>query len=73
MDDTALSSGEEMKSESSLRRFGITIGVIVIVVILLGVLLDLEKVWKDLKGIDWWEMLVASVFLLVGYILVSVL
>jgi len=57
-----------MKSESSPRRFGITIGVIVIVVILLGVLLDLDKVWKDLKGIDWWEMLVASVFLLVGYL-----
>lgn len=62
-----------MKSENSLRRFGITIGVIVIVVILLAVLLDLDKVWKDLKGIDWLEMLVASVFLLVGYVLVSVL
>jgi uncharacterized protein (TIRG00374 family) len=62
-----------MKSESSPRRYGITIGVIVIVVILLAILLDLDKVWKDLRGIDWWEMLVASVFLLVGYVLVSVL
>ena len=62
-----------MKSESSPICYGITIGVIVIVVILLAVLLDLDKVWKDLKEIDWWEMLVASVFLLVGYVLVSVL
>jgi len=43
-----------------------------LVVILLGLLLDLDKVREDLNGIDWWEMLVASVFLLLGYVLVSV-
>lgn len=61
-----------MRSEGSRRSIWTTIGLIILVVILFVVFLDMDKVLSELQGIDWQVMLVATAFLLVGYLLISV-